>query len=161
MIIRCFSHLTWAVSKDNSIPQDITKHNFSLFPGKEASAYLPCRGKSCQQFCSRKLKMDGSAGKSTRGDAFSQSSRQRWHMLGLVVARRQLLLTVFAFTNVSRKSLGKIKIKIRKWQICLLCSEIPEEVQSSVRLNLLFVKNKASWCEGPQWTHAITTLFLN
>lgn len=156
MIIRCFSHLTWAVSKDNSLPQDITKHNFSLFPGKEASAFLPCRGKSRKQFCSRKLKMDGCAGKSMRGDAFSQSSPQHWH----VVASRQLPFTVFAFTNVPRKSLEKKK-KINKWQICLLCSEIPEEVQSSVRLNLLFVKNKVSSCEGPQWTHAITTLFLN
>lgn len=62
---------------------------------------------------------------------------------GLVVASKQLELIVFAITGVPRKSLGKEQWN-SKQHISPLHSEIPEEVQSSVRLNVWFVKNGAS-----------------
>lgn len=63
-----------------------------------------------------------------------------------VVVSRQLEYSVFPITSVPR-ILRKTSVNSK---FAFYYQKCQEGAQRSVRLNLLFVKNKASWHEGPQ-----------
>lgn len=79
--------------------------------------------------------------------------------LVLVVASRRLELSVFPITGVP-KILRKTSVN-SKFAFTFRNARRAEEAQRSVRLNLLFVKNKASWHEGPQSICVTTALVLD